>query len=355
MVNLIEQPISIIKPLNDRTHSLKSYQAPEKALVQLPTPVVQPQKAATNTSSTPSNVIDCTSNTAKKLISPQQHMIAPQGELLLTNKKCNLPEHNGDTSTNEQPSITSNSWDSLDEELITNILVEVDNLISIENKRVPSSEKPHQEESQQPKLTVPANIPPCKRSSQVVRQTPSRFVSHISPVTLLPSAPTISLGRHNDSPLLLSSNAHTIKETPTKVDSHVLEMKMSSFKSLSSTPKMNSRPCSCVANGYDLTPTEMKVYKSGVNNTCINSQSSLSTSSNSVVLSAIGHKVTPPMCECGRRTKRKLVAKVGPNEGKPFYICPNSSGSNKSRGCGFFKWETVQKDSCNTCLFTSLH
>lgn len=48
-----------------------------------------------------------------------------------------------------------------------------------------------------------------------------------------------------------------------------------------------------------------------------------------------GGKVTPPLCNCGKRAKRKLVTSPGPNEGKPFYVCPRGRGSD----CGYFRWE----------------
>lgn len=54
-----------------------------------------------------------------------------------------------------------------------------------------------------------------------------------------------------------------------------------------------------------------------------------------------GGKVTPPLCECGKRAKRRTVSNPGPNEGKTFYACPNGKASDKSRGCGFFKWEMI--------------
>ena len=47
-------------------------------------------------------------------------------------------------------------------------------------------------------------------------------------------------------------------------------------------------------------------------------------------------KATPPLCKCGKRTKRKLVSAEGPNEGKPFYCCC----MNRQKGCGFFQWES---------------
>ena len=47
-------------------------------------------------------------------------------------------------------------------------------------------------------------------------------------------------------------------------------------------------------------------------------------------------RITPPLCKCGKRTKRKLVSTEGPNEGLPFYSCCMS----RTKGCGFFEWES---------------
>ena len=60
-----------------------------------------------------------------------------------------------------------------------------------------------------------------------------------------------------------------------------------------------------------------------------------------------GGKITPPLCSCGRRTKRKVVVSPGPNEGKPFYSCPLGRGA----GCGYFKWEssTTPQTAASQC------
>ena len=58
-----------------------------------------------------------------------------------------------------------------------------------------------------------------------------------------------------------------------------------------------------------------------------------------------GGKITPPLCGCGRRAKRKVVCSPGPNEGKPFYVCPRSRGNDRKQGCNYFKWEDRTGDS----------
>lgn len=46
-------------------------------------------------------------------------------------------------------------------------------------------------------------------------------------------------------------------------------------------------------------------------------------------------RITPPLCNCGRRTKQKVASSPGPNEGKPFFACPKS----RATSCGYFEWE----------------
>ncbi|KAI8797038.1 ERI1 exoribonuclease 2 isoform X2 [Biomphalaria glabrata] len=51
-------------------------------------------------------------------------------------------------------------------------------------------------------------------------------------------------------------------------------------------------------------------------------------------------KRTPPLCSCGRRSKRRLVQNQGPNQGRWFFTCSISSFQDKAKsGCKFFQWE----------------
>ncbi|XP_033630897.1 ERI1 exoribonuclease 2-like isoform X2 [Asterias rubens] len=63
-----------------------------------------------------------------------------------------------------------------------------------------------------------------------------------------------------------------------------------------------------------------------------------------------GCKITPPMCGCGRRAKRRTVVSPGPNIGRFFYSCTLGRRSsevglldvtNHKKGCGYFKWESM--------------
>ncbi|NXC36588.1 ERI2 exoribonuclease, partial [Campylorhamphus procurvoides] len=50
-------------------------------------------------------------------------------------------------------------------------------------------------------------------------------------------------------------------------------------------------------------------------------------------------KLTPPLCNCGRRAKKLCVSNAGPNHGKAFFCCPVGKPDSNRKGCGYFKWE----------------
>ncbi|XP_072609804.1 ERI1 exoribonuclease 2 isoform X3 [Vulpes vulpes] len=60
-------------------------------------------------------------------------------------------------------------------------------------------------------------------------------------------------------------------------------------------------------------------------------------------------KMTPPLCKCGRRSKRLVVTNNGPNHGKVFYCCPVGKYQENRKCCGYFKWEqALQKERANS-------
>nr|XP_044998781.1 ERI1 exoribonuclease 2 isoform X2 [Jaculus jaculus] len=64
-------------------------------------------------------------------------------------------------------------------------------------------------------------------------------------------------------------------------------------------------------------------------------------------------KMTPPLCKCGRRSKRLIVSNNGPNHGKVFYCCPVGKYQENRKCCGFFKWEqTLQKERANSTVLS---
>ncbi|XP_027467957.2 ERI1 exoribonuclease 2 isoform X2 [Zalophus californianus] len=64
-------------------------------------------------------------------------------------------------------------------------------------------------------------------------------------------------------------------------------------------------------------------------------------------------KMTPPLCKCGRRSKRLVVSNNGPNHGKVFYCCPIEKYRENRKCCGYFKWEqTLQKERANSRILS---
>lgn len=63
-----------------------------------------------------------------------------------------------------------------------------------------------------------------------------------------------------------------------------------------------------------------------------------------------GGGITPPLCHCRRRTRRRAVINPGPHQGRAFFTCSFSHGRTTSganaedkkktkSGCKFFRWE----------------
>ncbi|XP_033737248.1 ERI1 exoribonuclease 2-like [Pecten maximus] len=71
-------------------------------------------------------------------------------------------------------------------------------------------------------------------------------------------------------------------------------------------------------------------------------------------------KVTPPLCRCGKRSKRRMAQTPGPNMGRFFFTCGAGSRQNnpqdKRKGCDYFKWEStlgIETNSRYNCSFQS--
>ncbi|XP_037670591.1 ERI1 exoribonuclease 2 isoform X2 [Choloepus didactylus] len=64
-------------------------------------------------------------------------------------------------------------------------------------------------------------------------------------------------------------------------------------------------------------------------------------------------RMTPPLCKCGRRSKRLVVSNNGPNHGKVFYCCPIGKYQGNRKRCNYFKWEqTLQKERDNNTVLS---
>ncbi len=254
---------------------------------------------------------------------------------------------------------------------------------------------------------IPIKSQSVQGNTRLTAGTPSRpdFISHVAPVTLL-SCPTGMSAQlpslvHlvcNSSPKLQNNSTNSdicvVDETPpysvensvnlrTKVSlssstiHHTAGQQIQSVASSNNCTPTNNIPRSssylskCTPsslplqrNGCDTlnsaikfrTPSTsewMKVKRLSCGSTPhTSSPSSIHTPSPGSIsgeLLASGGKVTPPLCNCGKRTKRRTVSNPGINEGRTFYACPNGKASDKSRGCGFFKWEKMLASNSSRC------
>ena len=189
--------------------------------------------------------------------------------------------------------------------------------------------------------------------------TPSRshVLTHISPVTLLPSAQsnTAHCTRGNSSSNQLHTVAISTKSScPTATNVHspstpasdLMQHKQASpSNTLSwSTNKSHTHDTRSVATEtVSSTPSTSTDFLTPSTSQWMKVKSSRSTCTSPSLLSYDspqpfnGGKITPPLCNCGKRAKRKLVTSPGPNQGKPFFSC---SGARES-GCQYFKWENT--------------
>lgn len=65
-------------------------------------------------------------------------------------------------------------------------------------------------------------------------------------------------------------------------------------------------------------------------------------------------KLTPPLCNCGRRAKKLSVSNAGPNHGRAFFCCPVGKQGDDKKSCGYFKWEyALLKEKSNGLTFNA--
>lgn len=251
-------------------------------------------------------------------------------------------------------------WEGCGEEIMKDVIDELDkwdqeadSVDSIGDTKENDVQTSDQLETLGPHCQAPRKIIPslltniCTVNQQpltVTMQTPCRLQNHISPVTLLPSnvSSTLRIEASKtggtepccDKALKEVSQfpvpLNVIKETPpSELPTHCI-------------PTPNARTSSSTRNKYSgnsnfKTPSTaqwIRVKREDSNS------GSPRLSSTSLPGAGSGHKVTPPICGCGKRTKRKCVSSPGPNEGKMFFACPFGRGSSTEKGCGYFKWET---------------
>lgn len=179
--------------------------------------------------------------------------------------------------------------------------------------------------------------------------TPSRTpcIPHIVPVTLLPpSHGCVQMyGSNKDTfqkPKTPLSTAQVLSPPPNLTYDHT---KSSAFEcsTLSHSKPINQEaPPEATAGATSLPkPACDDGFRTPSTSQWMKTKNSFSSSSLSGQDSPVpfnGGKITPPLCDCGKRTRRKVVSSPGPNQGKPFYSC----SKGRTSGCGYFKWEISQ-------------
>ena len=79
-----------------------------------------------------------------------------------------------------------------------------------------------------------------------------------------------------------------------------------------------------------------------------------------------GGKATPPLCHCGRRSRRKAAVNPGPNQGRVFFTCPQNYRQisytpvsrlqqQKRFGCEFFCWASWWSRECFVGMLSFEH
>ncbi|GFO00191.1 eri1 exoribonuclease 2-like [Plakobranchus ocellatus] len=108
----------------------------------------------------------------------------------------------------------------------------------------------------------------------------------------------------------------------------------------SNTSLYQSKSFSHPHKSMNLSP--YKTAKPSLNSSFSAASASFKTPNLAPARSAASMRATPPLCLCGRRSKRRQVQNCGPNMGRLFFTCSISrpgSAENARSGCGFFQWE----------------
>lgn len=125
--------------------------------------------------------------------------------------------------------------------------------------------------------------------------------------------------RYESSPILV---AHKLSKNITEV-SHIKELECKSHQDLSSATT------SVLPKGSYSNSTKISLN--------VNIDKSSKTPDSRP---PVGLTITPPLCHCGKRCKRKKVVNPGPNTGRVFYSCPTKRyGGTTFEDCNYFQWE----------------
>ncbi|XP_062999546.1 ERI1 exoribonuclease 2 [Elgaria multicarinata webbii] len=174
-------------------------------------------------------------------------------------------------------------------------------------------------------------------AEDTLNMEPSKAVIYKSPNTTIYNAGTAPTKSSNTSVFKLpAAKANTssvdVKGFPfDKCSSEMHKRKPSSPKSVPPAKK----PAFVVYKDKGTSSNTSLPFRSGsgILNSSVNFNQSLKATETG--------RVTPPLCKCGRRSRRLNVSKGGPNHGKTFFSCPVGKQEGNRKGCDFFKWEHV--------------
>ncbi|CAG2229660.1 ERI2 [Mytilus edulis] len=176
------------------------------------------------------------------------------------------------------------------------------------------------------KLTKTHFILPPKSKTIISPRTSTLF-----PVFKTPSPPSEAL----KTPLVQASCSNTSK-TNVKDVTMTPSRTLSEYSDSLKTPVNTQVNCRNQVSLSSLSSSTFKTPSStlGTFKTPFSGQTNNSVNSS-------GMKGTPPLCKCGKRSKRRMAQTPGPNMGRFFFLLwasgYNSAGNRN--GCGFFKWE----------------
>ena len=191
--------------------------------------------------------------------------------------------------------------------------------------------------SEHPQVTTGNNLISKLRyvSASCNQYTPSRasVMSHVKPLTLQSSA-TI-----NKDPLESSTTSSVTHHNPKQLMTSLCIKQDEYCTSTTITTSCNEKQTTFK------TPTSLVYTSSNVSSSSRDSSSSKSlfkTPNSAEWIRVKGSssyrqnlKVTPPLCGCGKRSRRKVTSTPGPNQGQSFFACSKS----RTNGCGFFQWD----------------
>ena len=218
---------------------------------------------------------------------------------------------------------------------------------AIDSEQIANSHTPKQNLSHAPQHNIQCTSQYSKEQTERAKisgnvTTPSRTqcIPHIAPVTLLPPSNVCVKQCGPQKNIRQDVKQHGIQKVSQLSDSTNCSNKATVCESstCAETDKQGegSRVGAAVSGGF-CTPSTSQWLKTK------NSFSSIRHSPTPFN----GGKLTPPLCNCGKRAKRKIVTSPGPNQGKPFFSC----SKGRMLGCHYFKWETPH--SHNSLTFFS--